>query len=192
MTMRGIVFLDRDGTLIEDVGYLSDPALLAEIPGAAAALRRLSAAGFRLAVLSNQAGLAKGKFGPAQFEAVHRAFETYFRERGVVFDAVEYCPHHPDGVVAAYRKTCGCRKPGTEMAERVLERLAVPGESPRYMVGDKMIDVLLGRRLKARTVLVGTGYGARERENGSLQGEPPDIFLPGIREAAEWILTDRW
>ena len=102
--MRGIVFLDRDGTLIEEVGYLRDPSAVRILPGAAEALRLLSRERFLLAVVSNQAGLAKGKFTGAEMEAVHRRFVSAFGEEGVVFDAVEYCPHHPEGVLEPYRR----------------------------------------------------------------------------------------
>src|SRR3989304_5036887 len=130
--MRGIVFLDRDGTLIEEVGYLSDPRKVSEIPGAAESLLRLSGEGFALAVLSNQAGLAKGKFQEDQMEAVHRAFVELFRAKGVEFAAVEYCPHHPEGSVEKYRAACDCRKPSPGLAQKVLTRTD-PGRrrSPR-------------------------------------------------------------
>jgi D-glycero-D-manno-heptose 1,7-bisphosphate phosphatase len=187
--MRGIVFLDRDGTLIEEVGYLCDPARLHPLPGAAEGLRRLSSAGYRLAVISNQAGLARGKFTAAEMDAVHREFVAAFRREGVAFDAVEYCPHHPEGTVESYRVACDCRKPGTAMADRVLRNLGVPDACPRWVVGDKMTDVLMGVRLGARTILVGTGYGEREKTVGERLGVAPGAFLPGMREAAEWILS---
>ena len=186
--MRAIVFLDRDGTLIEEVGYLRDPTRMRGIPGAAEGLARLSREGLILAVVSNQAGLAKGIFGEDEFEAVHRAFVDLFRSQGVRFDDVEYCPHHPDGIVDRYRSSCGCRKPGTGMAERVLSRHGVPAEWPRFAVGDKMSDIVMGKRLGARTLLVQTGYGARERMAGERDGILPDAVVPGVREAAEWIL----
>lgn len=187
--MTGIVFLDRDGTLIEEVGYLSDPAEVREIPGAAESLRRLSDAGVLVAVVSNQAGLAKGIFGEREFEAVHRAFLERFRERGVRFDAVEYCPHHPDGVVERFRGPCTCRKPETGMAQRILARFGVPAAWPRFAVGDKMTDIRMGNRLGARTILVETGYGVEERRAGLRDGIRPEAVVPGIREAAEWILA---
>jgi histidinol-phosphate phosphatase family protein len=188
--MRGIVFLDRDGTLIEETGYLRDPALVRILPGVAEALRRLAAKGFLLAVTSNQAGLARGKFTRGEMEAVHRTFLAEFRKEGVTFDAVEYCPHHPEGTVEEYRAACSCRKPGTGMAETVLRRLSVPESCPRWVVGDKMSDILFGIRLGAKTVLVGTGYGDREREEGERRGIFPDVFLPGMAEAARWILAE--
>lgn len=186
--MKGIVFLDRDGTLIEEVGYLRDPALVRILPGVVEALRRLAANGYLLAVVSNQAGLARGKFTRAEKDAVHRAFLAAFRKEGVSFDAWEYCPHHPEGVVPELRTACACRKPGTAMAEAVLARLGVPESCPRFVVGDKMSDVGMGARIGARTVLVGTGYGTEEREKGERMGVAPDVFLPGMREAALWIL----
>ena len=187
--MSGIVFLDRDGTLIEEVGYLSDPAEVREIPGAAESMARLSGSGYLVAVVSNQAGLAKGKFGEREFEEVHRAFLERFRSRGVRFDAVEYCPHHPEGVVDRYRASCKCRKPGTGMAERILSRLEVPAAWPRFAVGDKMTDIQMGKRLGARTLLVETGYGVEERRACEKDGILPDTVVPGIREAVDWILA---
>ena len=187
--MKGIVFLDRDGTLIEEVGYLRDPAAIRPFPGVVEALRRLAEVGYLLAVTSNQAGLARGKFSAAEMEAVHREFVATFLREGVAFDAVEYCPHHPEGAVDPYRGTCECRKPGTGMAETVLRRLGIPDSCPRWVVGDKMSDVLMGVRLGARTILVGTGYGNESKREGERLGVTPDAFLPGMREAVEWILS---
>ncbi|MBI5904468.1 MAG: HAD family hydrolase [Deltaproteobacteria bacterium] len=185
--MKGIVFLDRDGTLIEETGYLRDPAAVRILPGAVEGLRRLAGKGYLLAVVSNQAGLARGKFTREEMDSVHRAFLSAFRKEGVAFDAWEYCPHHPEGVVPELRVACPCRKPGTAMAESILFRLGVPESCPRFMVGDKMSDIALGARIGARTVLVATGYGREEREKGERMGVAPDVFLPGMREAALWI-----
>jgi len=187
--LRGIVFLDRDGTLIEEVGYLRDPSAVRILPGAADALRQLSREGFLLVVVSNQAGLAKGKITAEEMEAVHRRFVSAFDAEGVAFDAVEYCPHHPEGTVDAYRRACGCRKPGTGLADEILRRLRVPDSCPRFVVGDKMSDVSMGVRLGAATVLVGTGYGNAEIASGERAGIAPDAFLPGMREAAGWIVA---
>jgi histidinol-phosphate phosphatase family protein len=189
--VNGIVFLDRDGTIIEEEEYLCDPARLREIPGAAESLRRLARGGYLIAVVSNQAGLARGKFSREQMDAVHRAFVEHFRARGVAFDSVEYCPHHPEGVVEEYRERCGCRKPGTGMADRILARLSVPASCSRWMVGDKMSDMLMGKGLGAATILVATGYGERERLAMERQGFHADLYVPSIREAADRILSGR-
>jgi len=187
--MRGIVFLDRDGTLIEEVGYLRDPSAVRILPGVVDALRLLSREGFLLAVVSNQAGLARGRFTGAEMEAVHRRFVAVFGAEGVVFDAIEYCPHHPEGTMEAYRRACGCRKPGTGLAEEILRRLRVPDSCLRFVVGDKMSDISMGVRLGAATVLVGTGYGNEEIASVERVGITPDVFLPGMREAAGWIVA---
>jgi D-glycero-D-manno-heptose 1,7-bisphosphate phosphatase len=158
--VTGIVFLDRDGTLIEDAGYLRDPAAVRILPGAVEALKGLASKGYLLAVVSNQAGLARGKFTRAEMDAVHRAFLSAFREEGVSFDAWEYCPHHPEGVVTELRTACPCRKPGAAMAEAILARLGVPESCPRFMVGDKMSDVGMGSR-GDRVRPRGAGEGGR-------------------------------
>jgi D-glycero-D-manno-heptose 1,7-bisphosphate phosphatase len=189
--VNGIVFLDRDGTLIEDDGYICDPSRLREIPGAAEALRRLVRGGYLIAIVSNQAGLARGKFREEEMKAFHRTFIEYFRERGVSFHGTEYCPHHPEGTVAAYRKVCDCRKPATGMAERILARLALSASCRKWVVGDKMSDVEMGKRLGAVTILVATGHGEKARRDSEKGGERPDAFLPGIREAADWILSSK-
>ncbi len=189
--MSGIVFLDRDGTLIEDEGYLSDPARVREIPGAAESVARLARGGYLVTVVSNQSGLARGKFDEEQMEAVHRAFVALFRARGAAFDAVEYCPHHPEGLVAKYRAACGCRKPAPGLAEKILARLSVPATFTRWVVGDKMSDVLMGKGLGAATILVATGYGAEERAAMERRGLRADLYVPSIREAADRILARR-
>jgi D-glycero-D-manno-heptose 1,7-bisphosphate phosphatase len=188
--VRGIVFLDRDGTLVEDTGYLADPASVREIAGAAAALSRLSGAGFRLAVISNQAGLARGKFDEAAFRAVHEAFVGLFLAQGVRFDAVEYCPHHPDGIREEYRAECDCRKPGSALPRKVLARYPEEAGKELWFVGDKGIDVETGRSVGARTVLVRTGHGREEERRLAPPGEGgAEAVVDDIAAAAEHILA---
>lgn len=188
--MHGIVFLDRDGTLIRDTGYPSDPDQVELIPGAVEGVRLLNEAGFTVAVVSNQSGLARGKFTEAQFESVHDRFLALFREAGARFDAAEYCPHHPQGTVVKYAVACGCRKPETGLADRILARFPESAAWSRWVVGDKLIDVELGTRLGARTVLVATGYGASEFHRTEGCAIRPDAFLPDMKEAARWIVSE--
>lgn len=187
--MPGIVFLDRDGTLIQEQDYLSDPDRVILIPGAAEGLRLLSEQRLVLCVVSNQAGIARGKITESQLEAVHDRFVSLFAEQGVTFDAIEYCPHHPEGSIDRYRQECDCRKPATGMAERILSRFSVPPSWSRWVVGDKMIDIEMGKRLGAQTVLVSTGYGVEEAERCATCGILPNAFLPDINEAAHWIVS---
>ena len=148
--MRRAVFFDRDGTLMEEVNYCSDPALVRVFPGVAGALRRLKAAGFALFLVTNQSGIGRGMFTDADYQAVHREF---LRQTGEdIFDGAYYCPDAP-GVPSQ------CRKPAPGM---VLQAAAEHGiELPvSFMVGDKPADIECGRSAGTRTIQVRTGYGA--------------------------------
>jgi histidinol-phosphate phosphatase family protein len=147
-----VAFLDRDGTLIEDVGYPRDPAAVRLLPGALDALVELRALGFGLAVVSNQSGIGRGLVTPEQAGAVHARFAELLAAGGIALDAAEYCPHAPwDG--------CECRKPGTLMLERVATALDAELERS-FLVGDKPSDVEAGRRMGLRTVLLAPGGAA--------------------------------
>jgi D-glycero-D-manno-heptose 1,7-bisphosphate phosphatase len=155
---RRAVFLDRDGTLIEDVGYPRDPAAVAVLDGAVATLRELRQAGFALVVVSNQSGLARGLITPSQAAAVHDRFVSVFAAAGVRFDAVVYCPHGPaDG--------CDCRKPAPGMLLDTAAELDLD-LAGSFMVGDKASDIEAGRRAGCRTILIENVAGA----NGAAQG----------------------
>ena len=115
--LQRAVFLDRDGTLIEEVPYLHDPALVRLAPDAAAALRKLAAAGFALVVVTNQAGVARGYYGEDAVGRVHQRLRELLGDGGVALDGIWYCPHHPDGAVAGLARRCRCRKPAPGMLE---------------------------------------------------------------------------
>ena len=121
---RPAVFLDRDGTLVEEVPYLHDPGRVVLL-GGVAALGRLAEAGYALVVVTNQAGVARGLYDEAAVEAVHRRLAELLAGAGVRLDAVLHCPHHPDGTVPGYAGACRCRKPGPGMLEAAAERLGL-------------------------------------------------------------------
>lgn len=177
---RRAAFLDRDGTLIHEAGYLADPADLRLYPGVAAALARLRAAGFALVVISNQAGVGRGYFPLARVHAVMAELRRRLRAAGVELDAIHFCPHAPDA-------GCACRKPGTELLERAAEDL---GLTLRHsvMIGDKGIDVEAGRRAGCLTVLVETGYGREERAGLAAAGTLPDHVAADLAAAAAWLV----
>jgi D-glycero-D-manno-heptose 1,7-bisphosphate phosphatase len=127
---RPAVFLDRDGTLVEEVPYLHDPERLALLPGVGE-LAALAVAGYALVVVTNQAGVARGLYDEAAVAAVHRRLRRLLAGAGVRLDAVLYCPHHPEGTVAAYARTCRDRKPGPGMLEAAARRLDLAGWPPR-------------------------------------------------------------
>jgi histidinol-phosphate phosphatase family protein len=144
---RPALFLDRDGTLIEDVGYPRDPRRVRLLPGAADALARLAAAGFALVMVSNQSGVGRGLLSRAEAEAVHAEVLRRFAAAGVAFDGAYYCYHAPDD-------GCDCRKPAPGL---LLRAAAVLGLDLRqsFMVGDKPIDVAAGAAAGCRGILFG-------------------------------------
>ncbi len=165
--MRPAVFLDRDGTLIEERGYLSkleDIALFADTP---AALRRLRDAGFALVVVTNQAGIARGYFDEAFVQKAHRYLGEMLAAEGIVIDGYYYCPHHPDGLVPEYSRVCRCRKPAPGMVEHAARDLDLDIDRS-FVVGDKWLDVELATNAGARGILVRTGYGAGDEQRPEL------------------------
>lgn len=161
-------FLDRDGTLIEDVGYISDPEQVVFLDGAIDALRTLRDLGFALIVVSNQSGIARGLISEQQADAVHRRFLALLEDEGVGLDAVRYCPHGPDA-------NCSCRKPLPGLLLDAAHDLGID-LAHSVMVGDKADDVEAGRRAGCRTVRFGDDDGA-------------DFSAPDWPAAVEFIRT---
>jgi D-glycero-D-manno-heptose 1,7-bisphosphate phosphatase len=180
------VFLDRDGTMIEERGYLDRLDLVSPFPYTADAIRRLRSAGYRIVVVTNQAGVARGLFDEAFVCATHRHLDGLLAPEGAAPDAYYYCPHHPEGVVEAYRAVCRCRKPSPGLIERAAGDWAIDvGRS--FVIGDKWLDVGLANQAGARGILVRTGYGE------AAAAEPPagvhaERVVPTLREAADYIL----
>ena len=167
-------FLDRDGTLIEDVGFPRDPELVRLVDGAATALRRLVAANLRLVVVSNQSGIGRGLITADEARLVHERFVSLLAGEGIVLDGSKYCPHPPEA-------GCDCRKPSPGMLLEAAEDLRLDlGRS--FMIGDKLSDVEAGRRAGCRTVLLGPGT----TDEGSARG--PDFDASGWSDAIQPIL----
>ena len=174
--MKPAVFLDRDGTLIEERGYLDRLDLIEPFPWASAALRRLRDAGYALVLVTNQAGVARGYFDEAFVQEAHRHLAALLEADGVVLDGYYYCPHHPDGTVAGYRRRCRCRKPGPGMVEQAAADLGLD-VSRSFVVGDKWLDVELAANAGARGILVRTGYGA-----GTEAAPPARVPVHGVAD----------
>ena len=180
------VFLDRDGTLIEEVGYLDRPERVELYPFSADAVRALNRAGVRLVLITNQSGVARGFFTESVVQAVHAHIDALLRDAGAFLDAYYYCPHHPDGKVAEYARVCDCRKPGRGLVDRAVNELSVdPARS--FTVGDRWLDVALARSIGARGILVRTGYGLTE-ETRPVDGLKADAVVDNLVAAASWIL----
>jgi len=183
------VFLDRDGTLIREVGYLARPEQVELLPDTPAALKQLQACGYRLIVVSNQSGVARGYFTESDVQAVHHHLQKLLERNGVYLDALYYCPHHPEGKVAAYRKECRCRKPAPGMIEQACRDLNID-LSRSAVIGDKASDILLGRQLGLMTILVLTGYGKETlRKMGGENRTQPDHVCHSLTQAAQILCT---
>ena len=175
------VFLDKDGTLVVDVPYNVDPSQIRLTPGAAEGVRLLREAGYRLAIVTNQSGVARGYFPESALPAVWERLRELLDAEGGGFDAVRYCPHHPRGVVPAYAGACDCRKPMPGLLHRAAADLGVdPADA--WMVGDEPKDVEAGRRAGCRTVLVG-------RAEAFVPLRTPDLVALDLADAARQILA---
>jgi D-glycero-D-manno-heptose 1,7-bisphosphate phosphatase len=182
---RRAVFLDKDGTLVDDLPMNVDPECITLRDGAAEALGRLRDAGFRFAVITNQAGVALGAFPERALDAVADRLRTLLDAVGVALDGFFYCPHHPAGIVAAYRMECPCRKPAPGL---VLTAARALGADPTecWMVGDILDDVEAGRRAGCRTVLLDCG---NETKWIATRARTPDFVASTLGEVADRILA---
>ncbi len=160
--MKKVVFLDRDGTLCEDKDYLDDWRRMRIFPFAYDALNILKDKGFIIYVVSNQSGVARGKFTIEEAERQRDYVLKYFNRERIIIDEYLYCPHHKEGVVEEYAIECDCRKPAIGLAVRVIDLKSID-KSRSYMVGDKTVDIEFGRNLGIVPVLVLTGYGLKEQ-----------------------------
>jgi D-glycero-D-manno-heptose 1,7-bisphosphate phosphatase len=183
---RRAVFLDRDGTINEEMGYLSDPSKVALLPGAAGALAKLRGAGFLLVVLTNQSGIARGYYTEKELEEVNGTLQGMLKGSGAEVDAFYFCPHHPD---YGGKVNCDCRKPKTGMADRAAREMSID-LTRSYFVGDKCSDVELGINAGGKAVMVTTGYGMEEKTLVEARGLRPAAVLDGLPEAADWIIKD--
>jgi D-glycero-D-manno-heptose 1,7-bisphosphate phosphatase len=180
------VFIDRDGTLIEETGYLNDLSRLKVFPYSVDAVRQLKRAGFLVVVVTNQAGIARGIVPPAFLELAHRHVSSVMAAGGAAVDGYYHCPHHPDGIVPGLGRTCDCRKPAPGLWHRAAEELSID-LAASYTVGDRWLDVRAGRAAGTKTVLVRTGYGEGE-ESAPPEGATADAIVSDLAAAAGWIL----
>jgi D-glycero-D-manno-heptose 1,7-bisphosphate phosphatase len=183
---RRAVFLDRDGTIIEDAGYLDRIDRVEVFPWSTDSIRLLNKAGFAVVVVSNQPGIARGIFPESFVAEVHRHLDARMAAGKARIDAYYYCPHHPDGAVAAYRQVCECRKPRPGMIRAAERELGIDA-ARSFVVGDRWGDVGMGQAVGARTVLVRTGYGALEERNPRA-GVRADAVVDNLAAAVAWIL----
>ena len=174
------IFLDKDGTLIKDVPHNVDPDLVELSDGAGDGLHLLQQRGYRLFVISNQPGVAKGLFAEIALEPVEIRIAELLSQEQVVLDGFYYCPHHPDGVVEGYAIDCDCRKPMPGLLLRAAREHGID-LSRSWMVGDILNDIEAGSRAGCKTVLIDNG---NETEWQLSAARMPDMILPNLYAAA--------
>ena len=181
---RPAVYFDRDGTLIDERGYLDQLLLLSVFPWTGDALRLLNRAGFAVVVITNQSGVARGLIDEPFLQELHRELDRRIAPARI--DAYYYCPHLADAANPRYRVACDCRKPKPGLIERACRELHLDPQRS-FMVGDRWLDVQCGRAAGVGTILVRTGHGAHE-EARTPAPVPPDAILNNSMEAVGWIL----
>ncbi len=173
------VILDRDGTIIVDRHYLSEPEGVELIPGAGEGLRQLQDLGLKLVVITNQSGIGRGFFDEARLTAIHQRMRDLLEAEGVFLDGIYVCPHRPE-------EPCSCRKPRPGLLYRAAADIGCAPESC-IVIGDKATDIELGRQVGAATILVRTGYGAQTAQD---MPEPADVIVDDIQAASHLILLN--
>lgn len=171
---RRAVFLDRDGTVVDDPppGFLHEPAKVRLLPGAGEAIRRLNDAGWIVVTVSNQAGIARGLYPASAYQAVQDRLAELLAEHGARLDAAYFCPHHPE-----FTGPCECRKPGVKLFRDAQAALGLDLRRS-YWVGDRLSDVAPAQALRGRAVLVTTGYGT------TYQGQARALRIPVVPDLA--------
>jgi D,D-heptose 1,7-bisphosphate phosphatase len=178
--MSPALFVDRDGTLIVDKDYLADPAGVELIPGAARTLKQAREKGFKIVVLSNQSGVARGKFGLDAVERVNNRLVELLAAEGASLDSLYFCPHFADGIVPEFARLCDCRKPFPGMAEQAARDLNLDLRRS-WVVGDKADDLNLATVIGASAILVRTGYGrATESKLTDRTGQSPVLVVDSL------------
>jgi len=186
--MKLAVFLDRDGTINEEMGYINHIDRFVLIPGAAAAIRRINESGLKAVVVTNQSGVARGYFPKELIDQVHQKMSGLLEEEGAFLDCICTCTHAPPD--KGETGGCGCRKPKIGLMKQAAQELNLDLEKS-YVVGDRFKDVEMARNAGAKAVLVLTGYGRGELGFlGPTRKVKPDYIAEDLSEAVDWILAD--
>ncbi|OGP88122.1 MAG: hypothetical protein A2031_03165 [Deltaproteobacteria bacterium RBG_19FT_COMBO_43_11] len=194
MKKNAAVFLDRDGTINEEVGYLDNLAKVKIIPAAFEAIRLININAMKTVVISNQAGVARGLFSEEFVNITNEYLQTALRGKNAIIDKFYYCPHHPTEGIGQYRQKCNCRKPASGMLLRAAEEMNIDLEQS-YIIGDRYNDIEAGKKVGVKGVLVKTGFGqSLLQDDGPDRLTPqnkPDFIAADILEAIQLILKDK-
>jgi D-glycero-D-manno-heptose 1,7-bisphosphate phosphatase len=186
---RAAIFMDRDGTLSHEVGYVNHLSRFQLFPFAVAAVKLINRSGYLAVVVTNQAGVARGYFPESLIHEVHAALGTAMSRGGARLDGVYFCLHHPSVGQPPYRQDCDCRKPRPGLVRRAAQDLDID-LTRSWVIGDREGDLQLGWNVGARAALVKTGYGMGELEHrGALLPRPPDVVAEHLLDAVQQILA---
>jgi D-glycero-D-manno-heptose 1,7-bisphosphate phosphatase len=194
MKKNTAVFLDRDGTINEEVGYLDSIDKLNLFTNTAEAIRLINDSGMKAVVITNQSGVARGYFTEEFVRTVHTHIQKRLQEKGAVIDAFYYCPHHPTDGIGTYLQSCVCRKPEAGMLIRASQEMGID-LTCSYTVGDMLKDIHVAGKVGAKSILVKTGYGLttirKDLTPGSGEISQPHYIAEDILDAVQWIMRDR-
>ncbi len=188
--LQPAIFIDRDGTINEDIGYLSHPNELYTYSFAAEAIRLINDAGLSVIIITNQSGVARGFLDETMLARIHERLLNELARQGAQIDGIYYCPHHPRIGNEIYRKDCQCRKPKTGMLEQAAHEHSI-ALAESYVIGDKASDINLATNAGAKGVLVMTGYGADTYANVERFPCYPSLIADDLLNAVRLILTER-
>lgn len=184
---RPAVFLDRDGTINIEAGYIHELHNLNLIPGAARTIAGLNQLGVPVILVTNQSGPARGYYPESWVHALHERLVSLLAAEGAHLDALYYCPHLPDGTVPEYTQDCHCRKPEPGMLEQAAREHDLD-LARSYMIGDKATDVEVGQRVNAKTILLTSGYGQQVLDGTYQHRVTPDHVFDSLEQAWDGVL----
>ncbi len=187
MALRPAIFLDKDGTVLQDVPYNVDPANMIFAPGAAAGLARLALLGVPLYVITNQPGIALGRFCLDDLADMQQHLSQMFTQVGATLDGLYFCPHHPEGTVPQYACDCECRKPAPGLLLHAAKQHGID-LARSWLIGDILNDIEAGNRAGCQTILIDNG---NETEWDLDQGRTPDYRVADLEEASRLVLGQR-
>jgi D-glycero-D-manno-heptose 1,7-bisphosphate phosphatase len=187
-TKKPAVFIDRDGTVNEQMGYINHPDRFIILPGVADAFRVLNKNGFLAIIISNQSGVARGYFPVELVDNIHDLMRESLLRKGASVDGIFFCPHYPKGIVPEYSLDCNCRKPKTGLIKKACEHFDID-MSRSYMVGDHYTDMEMAERAGLTGILVKTGYGRGIIEyNLPRMTFKPRYIAEDLLDAVRWIM----
>lgn len=188
--LRAAIFLDRDGTLNEEVNYLKSPAEMKLLDGVASAINKINRSGYLAVCVTNQPVLARGDVSDATMGAIHGRMDNLLGEQHAYLDRIYICPHHPDsgfpGEVKSLKIKCQCRKPKTGLIDKAISEMNI-SRAESWMIGDRTSDILAGKMAGLKTVLVRTGYSGRDL----IYEVDPDYIMDNLEDSVDWILEGR-